>query len=76
MPLSGMRLLLGIIALLMLADFVFRRFGPATTAGNTDFTEPDVGVWSFGTAKTIATSRFRRERQPESHSPNIPIAVV
>ena len=42
-----LRLLLGLIAIVMLADFVFRGIVPALSGSKNDFSEVYVGAWMW-----------------------------
>lgn len=76
MRLSGMRLLLGMIALLMLADFVFRGIVPATTAGKTDFSELYVGAWLFRHGQNYYDVTLATRTAARITFSNMPVAVV
>jgi hypothetical protein len=76
MRLSGMRVLLAIIVLLMLADFVFRGLIPATTAGKTDFSELYVGGWLWRHGQNYYDAALATRTAARITFSNMPVAVV
>jgi hypothetical protein len=76
MRVSGMRILLGLVMLLMLADFVFRGIIPAPSAGKTDFSELYVGAWLFRHGQNYYDVTLATRTAARITYSNMPVAVV